>query len=181
MAWRSFKGKRSLPRRPKVSADRQSAGSSQSGSGSRGHLVFGRQRVALVADDEPLVCQLVCSVLVRSGWRTIEATDGVEALGMSIDEQVDLLITDYEMPSISGLQLANAVRRRTPDVPILMISRYPACSVVARDHGFHFLQKPFSLDELLSVVAILTEHHVKGEGVQSRRESDARGEGTGAR
>ena len=164
-----------------MSADRQSAGSSQVGTGSRGHLVFGRQRLALVADDEPLVCQLVCSVLVRSGWRTIEATDGVEALGMSIDEQVDLLITDYEMPSISGLQLANAVKRRTPEVPILMISRYPACFVVARDHGFHFLQKPFNLDELVSVVSLLTEHHVNGERVRSRMESDDRGEGTGAR
>ena len=100
---------------------------------------------------------------------------------MSIDEQVDLLITDYEMPSISGLQLANAVRRRTPEVPILMISRYPACLVVARDHGFHFLQKPFNLDELVSVVSLLTEHHVNGERVRSRMESDDRGEGTGAR
>jgi CheY-like chemotaxis protein len=120
----------------------------------------GRQRIALVADDQPLVRQLICSVLARKGWRTIEATDGVEALGLSIDESVDLLVTDYEMPTISGLQLANAVRRRTPDVPILMLSGYPACINVARSHGYLFLQTPFEPNDLMSQVETLTGRQV---------------------
>jgi DNA-binding NtrC family response regulator len=117
----------------------------------------GPQRVAIVADDEPLVRQLVCSVLARQGWRTIEAADGIEALGLSIDAPVDLLITDYEMPSISGLALANVVSRRTPGLPILLISGVASLAEVASSRGYHFLQKPFELGDLVAEIRGLSE------------------------
>jgi len=144
-------------------------------------FVAGRQRIALVADDEPLVRRLICSVLARKGWRTIEATDGVEALGLSIDESVDLLVTDYEMPTISGLQLANAVRRRTPDVPILMISGYPACIKVARNHGYLFLQTPFEPNELISQVETLSGRQVGDPRFRPAAQAGARWAGVTAR
>jgi CheY-like chemotaxis protein len=139
-----------------------------------GHDLVGRQPLVLVADDEPLVRQLICSILTRHGWRTVEASDGVEALGLSIDEKFDLLITDYEMPTISGLQLANAVRRRTPDVPILMISGYPACVIVARDHGFMFLQKPFEAEDLLRHAEAVTDMKTGDRAVGSTSETRSR-------
>jgi CheY-like chemotaxis protein len=167
---------------PPVSAEGPYDGSEFHSSGLTplGHFEFGRQPLVLVADDEALVRQLICSLLARRGWCTVEASDGVEALGLSIDEKVDLLITDYEMPSISGLQLANAVRRRTPDVPILMISGYPACVVVARSHGYLFLQKPFGPKELMSQVEILTELQA-GDSSRSAGRTTARRAGVTAR
>jgi DNA-binding response OmpR family regulator len=144
-------------------------------------FVAGRQQLALVADDEPLVRHLICLVLARKGWRTIEATDGVEALGLSIDETVDLLVTDYEMPTISGLQLANAVRRRTPEVPILMISGHPACINVARSHGYLFLQKPFEPSELMSQVETLTGRQVGDPRFTAATQAGARRAGVTAR
>jgi CheY-like chemotaxis protein len=168
---------------PPVSAEGPYDGSEFHSSGLTplGHFEFGRQPLVLVADDEALVRQLICSLLARRGWRTVEASDGVEALGLSIDEKVDLLITDYEMPSISGLQLANAVRRRTPDVPILMISGYPACVVVARDHGFHFLHRPFEPDELMLQVETIFEELAGGSGIRSTGQTNARRAGVTAR
>lgn len=144
-------------------------------------FVAGRQRIALVADDEPLVRQLICSVLARKGWRTIEATDGVEALGLSIDESIDLLVTDYEMPTISGLQLANAVRRRTPDVPILMISGYPACINVARSHGYLSLQTPFKPNDLISRVETMTSRQGGDPRFRPTAQTSARRAGVRAR
>jgi DNA-binding response OmpR family regulator len=119
-----------------------------------------RRPVALVADDEPLVRRLVCAVLAKQGWDTIEATDGAEALGLSIDDKIDLVITDHEMPAIMGLELANTIHRRTPELPILMISGLPELAQVAAECGCRFLMKPFLLDELVSVVATLTEQLV---------------------
>jgi DNA-binding NtrC family response regulator len=151
------------------------------GGGSEESPDAGQQRIALVADDEPLVRHLVCSVLARKGWRTIEASDGVEALGLSIDEKVDLLITDYEMPTISGLQLANEVRRRTPDVPILMISGYAACINVARTHGYLFLQKPLQLDDLVSQVESVAGQQAGDPRFRSAPQPGAHRTGTTAR
>jgi len=134
--------------------------------------------LALVADDEPLVRQLVCTVLGRHGWRTIEATDGVEALGLDIDEQVDLLITDYEMPTITGLELARAVRQRAPDLPVLVISGLPVAAGVAQDLGYRFLPKPFDLGELMSLVRSLGEqrtNRIEVGSVRERQVSEARG------
>lgn len=113
--------------------------------------------LALVADDEPLIRQLVCLILARQGWRTIEAGDGVAAFGRSIDESIDLLITDYEMPLITGLELARAIHQRTPDLPILLISGLPELATVARDNGYQFLLKPFKPAELTKLVGTLTQ------------------------
>jgi CheY-like chemotaxis protein len=132
--------------------------------------------LALVADDEPLVRQLVCSVLARHGWRTIEATDGVAALGQCATADLDLLITDQEMPAITGLELAGAISRRLPGLPILVISGQSWVGAVARNHGYHFLQKPFGLDELMSQVAIVTGRQVDGSnGARMEIEDSAAG------
>ena len=120
-------------------------------------LPLGRRPLALVADDQPLIRRLVCAVLEKQGWRTTEASDGAEALRSSNRERIDLLITDYDMPAIRGLELADAIRRRTPELPILMISGLPAFAQVAADHGYQFLAKPFTLTDLMSLVATLTE------------------------
>ena len=168
---------------PPVSAEGPYDGSEFHSSGLTplGHFEFGRQPLVLVADDEALVRQLICSLLARRGWRTVEASDGVEALGLSIDEKVDLLITDYEMPSISGLQLANAVRQRAPEVPILMISGYPACVVVARSHGYLLLQTPFEPKELISQVETLSGRQVGDPRFRPAAQAGARWAGVTAR
>jgi DNA-binding response OmpR family regulator len=115
---------------------------------------------------------LVCAVLARHGWRTIEAVDGVEALGLGMDERVDLLITDFEMPTITGLELAKQARRRTPELPILLISGRPALAAVARNHGYRFLPKPFDLDELMAMVRSLTSQPPDGPRAQSAAETE---------
>src|SRR5665811_867070 len=66
--------------------------------------------LAVVVDDEPLIRQLVSTVLRRKGWTVIEAADGSMALSVVGAGPVDLLVTDYEMPFISGLRLAEQMR-----------------------------------------------------------------------
>lgn len=129
--------------------------------------------LALVVDDEPLVRQLVCSVLARSGWRTVEATDGVAALGLSLDGRVDLLITDYEMPAMTGTEVASEFRQRMPDLPVLMISGVAAVAAVAMHRRYSFLRKPFELDELMSLVKTLTDQQIDGSAAEQETEIEA--------
>ena len=65
--------------------------------------------------------------------------------------RIDLLVTDVVMPRMNGSDLAAALRRRRPDLPCLFMSGYTAEVIAARgvlEDGIHFLQKPFTLEEL---------------------------------
>ena len=81
--------------------------------------------LALVVDDEPLIRQLVSTVLRRQGWTVIEAADGSVALSVVGARPVDLLVTDYEMPFVSGIRLAEQLRELANELPVLMVSGRP--------------------------------------------------------
>jgi CheY-like chemotaxis protein/class 3 adenylate cyclase len=78
----------------------------------------------LVAEDSPLQRQLVVGALKAEGFHVLDAEDGAAAWTVLEQVAVDLLITDVEMPNLTGLQLARKVRTesRTPQLPILMLT-----------------------------------------------------------
>jgi two-component system, OmpR family, response regulator len=117
---------------------------------------YGRPPVALVADDEPLVRQLVRTVLIRHGWHVIEAHNGASALMLGLDEKIDLLVTDCQMPELSGLELAGHLRDVDPHLPVLVISGLPGVDTDARVRGYEFMGKPFPVTEFVSRVDRLT-------------------------
>jgi two-component system C4-dicarboxylate transport response regulator DctD len=115
-------------------------------------------RVALVVDDEPLARRLVSSVLRRVGWSVIEAPDGRTALRVA-PESLDLLVTDFEMPEISGIALAEELRRRDADLPVVMVSGHgDGRDLLARLRGPQaaFVAKPFPVDLLIATVGSVT-------------------------
>jgi two-component system OmpR family response regulator len=116
--------------------------------------------VALVVDDEPIIRQLVSTVLRRRGWTVLEAEDGTVALTVAESEALDLLVTDYEMPVISGLTLAERLRRTDADLPVLMVSGHPEVAHKMRKlHGRRtaFVRKPFPVEELVSSIGAITD------------------------
>lgn len=113
-----------------------------------------RAPIALVVDDEPLVRRFVSTVLRREGWSVLEASDGVAALAMAEAGPLDLLVTDYEMPKVTGVALATELRKRNGDLPVLMVSGHP--DAARKMQGLHgrtaFTLKPFAAAELVSRV-----------------------------
>src|SRR5450759_4479712 len=102
--------------------------------------------LALVVDDEPLIRQLVSTVLRRRGWSVIEAADGTVALSVVGSGTVDLLVTDYEMPVISGVSLARQLRAFDAELPVLMVSGRPEAARKMRSlkgPRTAFVHKPF--------------------------------------
>jgi DNA-binding response OmpR family regulator len=122
-------------------------------------LEEGPAPVALVVDDEPLVRQLVATVLRRKGWSVFEAEDGSIALSVA-PESLDLLVTDFEMPSVTGLALARELRQRDEDLPVLMVSGHPEVARKMRSirgPRTAFVRKPFPVEELVSSIGSITD------------------------
>ena len=78
----------------------------------------------LVAEDESALVTLLRYNLEREGYRVLEARDGEEALLIAAEEQPDLVILDWMMPQLSGIEVCRRLRSRqeTRNVPILMLT-----------------------------------------------------------
>ncbi len=114
-------------------------------------------RRVLVADDESHILHVVSLKLRNAGYRVLTASDGQEALELAQSQQPDLLITDYHMPQLSGLELCQRLKADPTT------ARIPAIMLTAR--GYHLepedtqasgilrmLSKPFSPRHLLATV-----------------------------
>jgi DNA-binding response OmpR family regulator len=113
--------------------------------------------VVLVVDDEPLIRRFVATVLRREGWSVLEASDASSALALAQDEPLDLLVTDFDMPNVTGLVLAERLRELDRDLPVLVVSGHPDAALSI--HGLHgrtaFASKPFIAADLVARVDAL--------------------------
>jgi CheY-like chemotaxis protein len=107
----------------------------------------------LLVEDEPGLRKLASEMLLKQGYRVVEANDGPEALRVwnQNPDLVDLLLTDVVMPQMSGRELAEQLRAMRPELRVLYMSGYTH-DVIARhgvlDSETAFLQKPFTPDTL---------------------------------
>ena len=111
----------------------------------------------IVADDEAHILHIVSMKLRNAGYEIITAMDGEEALELCRSENPDMLITDYQMPYMSGLELCVELRKddQTRDVPVLMLTArgFDIESDEMREAGISaVLAKPFSPREVLEKV-----------------------------
>ena len=111
----------------------------------------------LVADDESHILHVVSLKLRNAGFRVLTARDGQEALEIAQQQHPDLLITDYHMPQLSGLELCQRLKQdsRTSDIPAIMLTArgYHLEPHDTEQSGIlRMLSKPFSPRHLLSTV-----------------------------
>lgn len=111
----------------------------------------------LVADDEAHIRHIVSMKLANAGYEVVTAEDGEEALELALAEHPDLVITDYQMPYLTGLEMcarlrANAATRQTP-VLMLTVRGFDIESHEMSAAGIvSVLSKPFSPREVLGKV-----------------------------
>ena len=105
------------------------------------------KRVILLVEDEPMIRNLVKAVLGKAGYSIIPAVDGQEALALSraYSGQIDLVLSDVEMPRVNGIQLAEQIRRERPGVEVLLMSGFSHAALPA---GTRLLAKPFDFRQL---------------------------------
>jgi DNA-binding NtrC family response regulator len=115
----------------------------------------------LVVDDEPAVRDLTVEILRRSGYKPHGVPTARHALDLLEEEQFDLVVSDVVMPEMTGVELLYELRRRQPDLPVVLMtggSKEPERTTKAVELGAAgLLYKPFSHAELTQVVASALE------------------------
>jgi len=118
-----------------------------------GVLPQGAGQRVLVVDDEPGVRSFMAETLRDAGYRTEEAEDPGAALRLLENGAPDLLLTDYSMPGMTGLELAEHARRRASGLRVLIVSGYAdAEAIEASATQATLLRKPFDERELIEAV-----------------------------
>jgi len=113
------------------------------------------QKTVLVVDDEDVIRETMREVLADEGYRVIEAQDGSRVMELIEQERPDIILLDVWMPAADGIVLLKEIKRCTGDVPVIMISGHGSihAAVAATKLGaFDFIEKPLSLDGLLTTV-----------------------------
>ncbi|WP_213982478.1 PAS domain-containing sensor histidine kinase [Sphingomonas sp. dw_22] len=105
----------------------------------------------LAVDDDPLVLNNTAAMLEDIGHHVFQASSGRQALQMLHQEKIDLLITDYAMPEMTGAQLVEATHAGWPELPMLMVSGYAELPEGAA-LGIPRLAKPFRQEQLTHAV-----------------------------
>jgi len=108
-----------------------------------------------VVEDEPAIRQLVSRILGRRGYEVLAAPDGETGLRrFSEREDIDLVLTDIVMPGLDGVGMAQELRSRRPDLPVLFMSGYPGENRPGLDEDDLdlLIDKPFTPNQLLERV-----------------------------
>jgi CheY-like chemotaxis protein len=116
-----------------------------------------KRTTVFYVDDNPKSSRLLTSVLEECGFRVITKNDPSEALALCRRTYFDVALLDYEMPKMSGAQLAQEIKYLVPDVPVVLISgrtTLPSEELAFVDAHFGF---GTSLDDLLWTMRILTQ------------------------
>ena len=113
------------------------------------------KRVLIVDDDED-VRAIICAMLEDAGYNVYEAADGLEAMDALKKRRYDVLLTDYHMPKMDGLELLDLTQAMWPDLPVIlatsdvMLTNHSANGLL--DPAYAVLEKPFDRSKLLYMI-----------------------------
>jgi len=113
------------------------------------------QKTILVVDDEDDVRESVREVLSDEGYRVVDTADGTRVLELIKDEKPELVLLDIWMPQVDGIGLLKEIKTQEPEINVVMVSGHGNIhtAVTATKFGaFDFIEKPVSLDGLLTTV-----------------------------
>ena len=118
------------------------------------------KKTLLVVDDEPMVRDIETQILRLQGYTVLEAESAAEALRVAASTvAIHLLVTDFSMPDVDGLELTRQFRAVHPKTPVLMVSGSRSLIQHKADDldRFEFLEKPFQFNDLLHKVRTLLD------------------------
>lgn len=139
----------------------------------RGHyvkeaIVTDRQRTILIVDDEAHIVHIIRYKLEREGFRVVTAGDGQEGYELAQELSPDLIVTDFQMPVLSGFEMCVKLHGSdaTADTPVIMVTARGhkiSPSELAKTNIRQMMCKPFSARELMGVIAELLQELGDGD------------------
>lgn len=109
----------------------------------------------LLIDDDPVVRSLASGILRKKGYEVFLAKTGEEGISLVKDRRPELVITDFQMPGLSGIEVVEAIRQVDPQIPVIVLTAYgdTALTIESIQAGaFDFIEKPINPRELLETV-----------------------------
>ncbi|MBN1293077.1 MAG: sigma-54-dependent Fis family transcriptional regulator [Candidatus Latescibacteria bacterium] len=115
----------------------------------------------LVVDDESLMREFITESLISQGYDVDDAEDGTRALELMGNETYDVILTDFKMPKVSGMDVLKRAREKMPDAKVVIMTAYGTVenAVEAMKLGaYDYITKPFSVDEIILLVKRALEY-----------------------
>jgi len=132
----------------------------------------------LIADDDASFRRVLEYQLKEAGYSVVSAEDGNKALEAFSRNRIHAVLTDLDMPAVSGIDLLKAIQQQSPDTPVIVITAYGSIdsAVEAMKSGaYHYLTKPVNkdvllhtLDQALKFSGLLAENRNLREAVSSQ-------------
>ena len=131
----------------------------------RDRIAPDRGACILVVEDNQDVGAFATSALAELGHATVLAGNAEQALARLAEDATafDAVFSDVVMPGISGIELAQEINRRHPDLPVLLTSGYSNVLAQEGTHGFDLLHKPYSMAELSAALRRVTGADATGD------------------
>jgi two-component system response regulator HydG len=123
----------------------------------------------LIVDDELEMARTLCDGLADHGFDAVAASSGRAALALLSEQRFDALVTDLRMSEMDGISLMAQARKLAPERPTLIMTAHGAVDSAIesiRQGAYHYLTKPFKLDELVIFLRRAIEDY------RLRREAD---------
>ncbi|MEW6264824.1 MAG: endopeptidase La [Thermodesulfobacteriota bacterium] len=114
----------------------------------------------LVADDEEITRNNLSFLFQKEGYLVTAAADGVEAMACLEKSDFDVVVTDMKMGRVDGLVVLEKARKKNPETQVVVITAYATVDSaveVMKKGAFHYLSKPFKLDDLRRLVKQILE------------------------
>ena len=108
----------------------------------------------LVVDDNPMVLNVVVKILKSENFHVLSADNGTSALKLAdkTTETINLLLSDVEMPGMSGPDLGEAMKVARPDMHVMLMSGAENGNLLVLNYGWAYIQKPFVAVKLVQMI-----------------------------
>ena len=114
----------------------------------------GKLETILVVDDNELVLGAVVAILKRANFHVLSADNGANAIQLANETEgkIDLLLSDVDMPLMSGPDLGEALKKVRPNMHVMLMSGGANGNLLVLNYGWAFIQKPFVSTKLVQMV-----------------------------
>ena len=109
----------------------------------------------MIVDDEPHICEAVKITLEAEGFKVLTALSGPECLEKLKSESVDMILIDFFMPGMNGIEVLKKIRQNYGSLPVIIMTAYWEKDLVIealRNGCNSFIEKPFTLTQLMQEI-----------------------------
>ena len=109
----------------------------------------------LIVDDEPVLQDVLSTLLRREGFEVVQALTAADALRLAEEQEVDLVLLDLMLPDRPGMEVLKELKHRDPEIAVVVITAYSSVETAItamREGAFHYIPKPFKNQEVILTV-----------------------------